>query len=235
MAFWLDYDNAYWTLTSDYIQSVWWALSEMWKQGLVYKGFRVAPYCPRCATPLSSHELALGYRDNVPDPSVFVRFRLEEGSRRRRSSPGRPRPGRCPATSRWRSTTTSTTSRSRMATSFLILAEARLEVLDESPEVVERMKGTRPRRSRLRAALPVLDPERGSRALRRRRGLRLHRRRHRRRPHVGPLRRRRPAAVPGEGHPLPAHGRPRRQVPALRREVRRPARQGGRPAHPSTT
>src|SRR6266849_3905326 len=77
MAFWQDYDNAYWTLTSDYIQSVWWALSEMWKQGLVYKGFRVAPYCPRCATPLSSHELAQGYRDNVPAPSVFIRFRLK--------------------------------------------------------------------------------------------------------------------------------------------------------------
>jgi len=46
MAFWLDYENAYWTLTSDYIQSVWWALSEMWKQGLVYKGFRVAAVLP---------------------------------------------------------------------------------------------------------------------------------------------------------------------------------------------
>ena len=78
MAFWQDYDHAYWTLTSDYIQSVWWALSEMWNQGLVYKGFRVAPYCSRCATPLSSHELAQGYRDNVPDPSVFVRFRLKK-------------------------------------------------------------------------------------------------------------------------------------------------------------
>src|SRR4029077_13651385 len=50
MRFWQDYDNAYWTLTSDYIQSVWWALSEMSKQGLVSEGFRVAPYCPRCAT-----------------------------------------------------------------------------------------------------------------------------------------------------------------------------------------
>src|ERR1700694_4419470 len=78
MAFWQDYDAAYWTLTSDYIQSVWWSLSEMWNQGLVYKGFRVAPYCSRCATPLSSHELAQGYRDNVPDPSVFVRFKLKE-------------------------------------------------------------------------------------------------------------------------------------------------------------
>src|SRR6195256_1237599 len=77
MGFWLDYDNAYWTLNPDYIPSVGWALSEMWKQGLVNKGFRVAPYCPRCATPLSSHELAQGYRDNVPDPSVFIRFRLK--------------------------------------------------------------------------------------------------------------------------------------------------------------
>src|SRR6266496_1187409 len=77
MAFWQDYDNAYWTLTSEYIQSVWWALSEMWNQNLIYKGFRVAPYCSRCAMPLSSHELSQGYRDNVPDPSVYVRFRLK--------------------------------------------------------------------------------------------------------------------------------------------------------------
>ena len=78
MAFWQDYGDAYWTLTSDYIQSVWWALGRMWDQGLVYKGFRVAPYCPRCATPLSSHELAQGYIDGVPDPSVFVKFALRE-------------------------------------------------------------------------------------------------------------------------------------------------------------
>src|SRR5436309_14139698 len=78
MAFWQDYEHAYWTLSSDYVQSVWWALSEMWKQNLVYKGFRVAPYCSRCATPLSSHELSQGYRDNVPDPSVYGRFRLKD-------------------------------------------------------------------------------------------------------------------------------------------------------------
>ena len=78
MAFWQDYDNAYWTYHSDYIQSVWWALKRMWDQGLIYKGFRVAPYCPRCATPLSSHELAQGYKDDTPDPSVFVRFGLKD-------------------------------------------------------------------------------------------------------------------------------------------------------------
>ena len=140
MAFWLDYENAYWTLTSDYIQSVWWALSEMWKQGLVYKGFRVAPYCPRCATPLSSHELALGYRDNVPDPSVFVRFRLKKD----------------PKTSILAWTTTPWTLpgnvalavdneidyvKVRQGDELLILAEARTGVLDGPFEVVERMKG----------------------------------------------------------------------------------------------
>src|SRR5216683_1971846 len=141
MGFWLDYDNAYWTLTPDYIQSVWWALSEMWKQGLVYKGFRVAPYCPRCATPLSSHELALGYQDNVPDPSVYVRFRLKKD----------------PKTAILAWTTTPWTLPGNVALAvdndvdyikvkdgddgFLILAEARLSVLNESPEVVERMKG----------------------------------------------------------------------------------------------
>ena len=78
MGFWQDYRDAYWTLTSDYIQSVWWALSRMWEQGLIYKGFRVAPYCPRCATPLSSHELAQGYIDDVPDPSVYVKFQVKD-------------------------------------------------------------------------------------------------------------------------------------------------------------
>ena len=140
MGFWMDYDNAYWTLTSDYIQSVWWALSEMWKQGLVYKGFRVAPYCSRCATPLSSHELAQGYKDNVPDPSVFIRFKLKKDSNT--------------AILAW--TTTPWTLPGNVALAvdndidyikvkdgdgFLILAEARLEVLNEAPEVVERMKG----------------------------------------------------------------------------------------------
>ena len=77
MAFWQDYDHAYWTLTSDYIQSAWWSLKRLWDQGLIYKGFRVAPYCPRCQTPLSSHELALGYEDDVPDPSIYVRFPVD--------------------------------------------------------------------------------------------------------------------------------------------------------------
>jgi isoleucyl-tRNA synthetase len=80
IGFWIDTDDAYVTLSNDYIESVWWSLKEVWKKGLLAEGQRVVPYCPRCGTALSSHEVALGYRD-VVDPSVFVRFPVsgEEG------------------------------------------------------------------------------------------------------------------------------------------------------------
>jgi isoleucyl-tRNA synthetase len=80
IGFWVDTDDAYFTLTNDYIESVWWSLREVWRRGLLYQGHKVVPYCPRCGTALSSHEVAQGYRD-VVDPSVFVRFpvRGEDG------------------------------------------------------------------------------------------------------------------------------------------------------------
>src|SRR6266576_5010743 len=73
IAFWIDTDDAYLTLDNEYIESVWWSLAEVWKRGLLYQGHKVVPYCPRCGTALSSHEVALGYQD-VVDPSVFVRL-----------------------------------------------------------------------------------------------------------------------------------------------------------------
>ena len=75
IGFWIDTDDAYLTMDDDYIESVWWSLKEVWKRGLLEQGRRVVPYCPRCGTALSSHEVALGYRD-VVDPSVYVRFPL---------------------------------------------------------------------------------------------------------------------------------------------------------------
>lgn len=77
MAYWTDLDNAYVTFTNDYIESVWWVLRQMWDKGLLYQGQKVVPYCARCGTPLSSHEVALGYKD-VKDPSVHVRFPLRD-------------------------------------------------------------------------------------------------------------------------------------------------------------
>jgi len=75
IAFWVDLEDAYVTYTNEYIESVWWILKNFWEKDLLYKGYKIVPYCPRCGTPLSDHEVALGYDDAV-DPSVFVRFPL---------------------------------------------------------------------------------------------------------------------------------------------------------------
>jgi isoleucyl-tRNA synthetase len=75
IGFWIDLDDPYVTLENDYIESVWWSLRRLWDEGLLYEGHKVVPYCPRCGTALSSHEVALGYRD-VEDPSIYVRFPL---------------------------------------------------------------------------------------------------------------------------------------------------------------
>jgi isoleucyl-tRNA synthetase len=77
IGFWLDIDEPYFTLDSDYIDSVWWSLKQVWDKGLLTEGHRVVPYCPRCGTALSSHEVALGYKD-VVDPSVYVKFPLRD-------------------------------------------------------------------------------------------------------------------------------------------------------------
>jgi isoleucyl-tRNA synthetase len=78
MGYWADYENAYWTMRPDYVESVWWALKTIFDKGLLVEDFRVAPYCTRCGTGLSDHELAQGY-ETVVDPSVYVRLPLTSG------------------------------------------------------------------------------------------------------------------------------------------------------------
>ena len=73
MGYWVDMDSAYWTMDAGYVQSVWWSLKQIFDKGLLVQDHRVAPYCPRCGTGLSDHELAQGY-ETVVDPSVYVRF-----------------------------------------------------------------------------------------------------------------------------------------------------------------
>lgn len=78
VGFWLDFDNAYVTYDNDYIESVWWFIKEVDKKGYLYKDYKVVPYCPRCGTSLSSHELAQGYKDDVEDPSIYLKFELKD-------------------------------------------------------------------------------------------------------------------------------------------------------------
>ncbi|MBI2033580.1 MAG: class I tRNA ligase family protein [Candidatus Liptonbacteria bacterium] len=80
MGFWLDLKNPYITYETNYIETLWWIIKEIWKKKLLYKGHKVVPWCPRCGTALSSHELAQGYKE-VTDNSVYVKFKLKKGKK----------------------------------------------------------------------------------------------------------------------------------------------------------
>ncbi|SHK24229.1 Isoleucyl-tRNA synthetase [Selenomonas ruminantium] len=77
VGFWADMEHPYITYENDFIESEWWALKEIWNKGLLYKGHKVVPYCPRCGTPLSSHEVAQGYKD-VKERSAMVKFKVKD-------------------------------------------------------------------------------------------------------------------------------------------------------------
>ncbi len=78
IGFWLDLEHPYITFQNDYIETIWWILKQFHDKGIIYRGFKILPYCPRCETPLSSHEVSQGYR-TVKDPSIYIKFRnLEE-------------------------------------------------------------------------------------------------------------------------------------------------------------
>jgi isoleucyl-tRNA synthetase len=76
IGYWVDLKHPYVTMDNGYIESIWWALAQLWSRDLIYHGYRVTPHCPRCGTSLSSHEVALGYKDDTVDPSVYIKFRV---------------------------------------------------------------------------------------------------------------------------------------------------------------
>jgi isoleucyl-tRNA synthetase len=76
IGFWIDMDNSYETLTNSYIETGWWILKQIWDKGFMYEDYKVVPYCARCGTSLSSHELAQGYKDKVKDPAIYIKFKV---------------------------------------------------------------------------------------------------------------------------------------------------------------
>jgi len=141
IGFWIDLEDAYRTLDDDYIESVWWALKAIWTKGLLYEGHKVVPYCPRCGTALSSHELGQpgAYRD-VVDPSVYVRLPLVDGDDELLVWTTTP----------WTLVSNAAVAvdpdltyvRARQGGTTFVLAEALVEhVLGESAEVVDRFPG----------------------------------------------------------------------------------------------
>jgi isoleucyl-tRNA synthetase len=139
IGFWIDTDDAYFTLDDGYVESVWWSLKQVWDKGLLYEGHKVVPYCPRCGTALSSHEVALGYKDIV-DPSIYVRFRLRDADESLLvwtttpwTLPGNVAVAVAPDV---------TYVRARLGDETLILAEALVEkVLGEDAEILDRFAG----------------------------------------------------------------------------------------------
>ncbi len=139
MAYWIDLENPYITLHNSYIESVWWILNQYFTKGMIYKGHKIVPYCPKCGTPLSSHEVAQGYQD-VEDPSVFVKFKAKDEENTYFLA--------------WTTTPWTLISNAALAVhpeqeyvkvlhneQYLILAQALLSVLDGDYEVVETYKG----------------------------------------------------------------------------------------------
>jgi isoleucyl-tRNA synthetase len=147
IGFWIDLDDPYVTLENEYIESVWWSLAELWKKDLLYEGHKVVPYCPRCGTALSSHEVALGYED-VEDPSVFIK--LPFLAWRKDSETSGPEylliwtttPWTLPGNVAVAVAPNVTYVRAQVGGETLILAEPLVErVLGEEVEIVERFPG----------------------------------------------------------------------------------------------
>jgi isoleucyl-tRNA synthetase len=138
IAYWVDMEHPYVTYDNRYIESVWWILKEFWKQGLIYQGHKSVPFCPRCQTSLSSHEVSLGYKDTT-DPSVFIKFK---------------RRGADEFFLAWTTTPWTLTCNAALAVAaretyarvshngeVLVLAEALLGALDGEYEVLETVQG----------------------------------------------------------------------------------------------
>jgi isoleucyl-tRNA synthetase len=139
IGFWLDLEHAYRTLDETYIESVWWALQQIDARGLLYEGRKVVPYCPRCETTLSSHEVALGYRD-VVDESVFLELPVLDGEER--LLVWTTTPWTLPGNVAVAVSPTATYARVRVDDFFYLIALARVEpVLGEGVHVVERFSG----------------------------------------------------------------------------------------------
>ena len=159
IAFWIDLEHAYITMDNKYIETCWWAIKQMWDRRLVYQGYRVTPHCPRCGTSLSSHEVALGYQDNIEDPSIYIKFKVvlspisEFEQQKKLYGLSREKPTYLLA---WTTTPWTLPGNTALAVSadaeytvvevgneYLILASARLEPLGLGDcEVLERLRGS---------------------------------------------------------------------------------------------
>jgi len=140
VGYWADMDNPYVTYHNTYIESEWWALKQIWEKGLLYKGHKIVPYCPRCGTSLSSHEVAQGYKD-VKDPSIYVKFAVK-GEKQTYLMAWTTTPWTLPSNVALTVNPDETYVKVKCSDEVYILAEALVEsVIEEPHEVLEKMRG----------------------------------------------------------------------------------------------
>lgn len=140
VGFWADMDNPYVTYHNTYIESVWWALKQIWEKGLLYKGHKIVPYCPRCGTSLSSHEVAQGYKD-VKESSIYVKFRVK-GEEQLYLMAWTTTPWTLPSNVALAVNPGETYVKVKCSDEKYIMAEALIEqVVEEQYEVLDRMYG----------------------------------------------------------------------------------------------
>ncbi|NNF08085.1 MAG: class I tRNA ligase family protein, partial [Candidatus Eisenbacteria bacterium] len=139
IGFWLDLENPYITLENDYIETVWYLLKRFWDKGLVYAGFKVLPYCPRCGTALSDHEVSQGYKE-VTEPSIYAKFKVK-GQEDTFILAWTTTPWTLPGNVALAVGDDIDYVKVKQENEFYYLAKARVEILEGEYEVVETVKG----------------------------------------------------------------------------------------------
>ena len=143
IAFWLDMEKPYITYETDYIESVWWILKEIYKKGLIYQGYKVVPYCPRCGTSLSSHEVALGYK-KIKELAVYVKFKAKNQKTKNKNEyllVWTTTPWTLPGNVAIAVNPEFTYVKVKVKNEILILAKERLNVLGEGYKILNEVKG----------------------------------------------------------------------------------------------
>jgi isoleucyl-tRNA synthetase len=139
MGYWLDLDNPYVTYQNEYVESVWWILNQVWSKGLLYEGYKVVPYCARCGTALSTHEVAQGYKE-VEEESVYIRFKLK--SEAASILAWTTTPWTLPSNTALAVGPDITYVRAQIGDETLIVAQDRLAVLGDDAKVISTLKGS---------------------------------------------------------------------------------------------
>lgn len=139
MGYWLDLKNAYITCSNEYMESLWWILKKIWEKGFLYKDYKVVPYCPRCGTSLSSHEVAQGYK-TVKDPSIYVKLKLK-GEKNTYFLVWTTTPWTLPGNVAVAVNPDFSYVKIKIGKDYLILIKDKLSVIADNYEIIEEFKG----------------------------------------------------------------------------------------------